>query len=45
MGSGEFSILIGQKMQLTGWDNGNEMCNTTCVDKRLLLNGPVANGQ
>ena len=25
------SVVIGQKMQLTGCHNGDEMCNATCV--------------
>ena len=28
----QFSIFIGQKMQLTGWENANNMRNTTCTD-------------
>ena len=29
-----FSIPIGQKVQLTGWDNGNEMHSATCVESK-----------
>ena len=36
----EFSIPIGQKMQLTGWDNGNEMRNATCVDSKTSIEWP-----
>ena len=25
-------ILIGQKVQLTGWDNANNMRSATCAD-------------
>ena len=32
-----FSILIGQKMQLTGWHNGNEMCNVICMDTQTSI--------
>ena len=28
-------VLIGQKMQLTGWHNGNEMSNEICVDTHI----------
>ena len=33
----QFSILIGQKMQLTGCHNGNEMRNATCVDTKISI--------
>ena len=33
----EFSIPIGQKMQLTGWDNRNEMRNATCVGSKTSI--------
>ena len=36
----EFSIPIGQKMQLTGWDNSNEMRNATCVDSKTSIEWP-----
>ena len=36
----QFSILIGQKMQLTGCHNGNEMRNTTCVDTKISIEWP-----
>ena len=29
--------LIGQKMQLTGWHNGNEMRNVICVDTQTSI--------
>ena len=28
----QFGVLIGQKMQLTGWHNSNEMRNAICGD-------------
>ena len=33
----QFSILIGQKMLLTGWHNGNEMHNTICTDTQTSI--------
>ena len=36
----QFSILIGQKMQLTGCHNGNEMRNATCVDTKISIEWP-----
>ena len=36
----QFSILIGQDMQLTGCHNGNEMRNATCVDTQILIECP-----
>ena len=27
-------------MQLTGWDNGNEMRNATCVDSKISIEWP-----
>ena len=36
----EFDIPIGQKMQLTGWDNRNEMRNATCVDSKTSIEWP-----
>ena len=35
----QFSVLIGQKMQLTGWHwhNGHEMRNAICVDRQVAL--------
>ena len=39
MESGELSILIGQKMQLTGWD-GNVARNVTCVDSNTFIEWP-----
>ena len=31
------SVVIGQKMQLTGWQNGDEMRNAICVDTQTLI--------
>ena len=36
----QFSILTGQKMQLTGCHNGNEMRNATCVDTQISIEWP-----
>ena len=36
----QFSILIGQKMQLTGCHNDNEMRNATCVDAKISIEWP-----
>ena len=36
----QFSILIGQKMQLTGCHNGNEMRNAICVDTNISIEWP-----
>ena len=36
----EFGILIGQKTQLTGWDNGNEMRNVTYMDTKTSIEWP-----
>ena len=36
----KFSILIGQKMQLTGCHNGNEMRNAICVDSKISIEWP-----
>ena len=33
----QFSVLIRQKMQLTCWDNGNQMRNATCVDTQISI--------
>ena len=33
----QFSILIGQNMQLTGCHNGNETRNVTCVDTQISI--------
>ena len=33
----QVSILIGQKMQLTGWHNDNEMHNTMCMDTQTSI--------
>ena len=35
----QFSVFIGQKMQLTGWHNDNDMCNAICVDTYYLIQG------
>ena len=37
----QFSLLIGQNMQLTGCHNGNEMRNATCADTQIQLSGPT----
>ena len=36
----QFSILIGQKMQLTGCRNDNEMRNAICVDTKISIEWP-----
>ena len=36
----QFSILIGQRMQLTGCHNGNEIRNVTCVDTQISIEWP-----
>ena len=36
----QFSILIGQNMQLTGCHNGNEMRNATCADTQISIEWP-----
>ena len=36
----QFSILIGQNMQLTGCHNGNEMRNATCTDTQISIEWP-----
>ena len=36
----QFSVLIGQKMQLTGWHSGNEMRNVICVDTQASIEWP-----
>ena len=36
----QFSILIGQNMQLTGCHNGNEMRNATCADTQISIERP-----
>ena len=36
----QFSILIGQNMQLTGCHNGNEMRNTTYADTQISFEWP-----
>ena len=36
----QFSILIGQKKQLTGCHNGNEMRNETCADTKISIEWP-----
>ena len=33
----QFSICIGQKMQLTVWHNGNEMHNAICMDTQTSV--------
>ena len=37
----QFSVLIGQKLQLISWDNCNDVLNATCVDTQILLRGPT----
>ena len=32
----QISVLIGQKMQLTGCDYGNDMRNAICVERNVL---------
>ena len=36
----QFSVLIGQKMQLTGWHNGYHMCNALCVNTQNSIEFP-----
>ena len=36
----QFSVSIGQKMQLTGWENANNMRNTTCADTQISNEWP-----
>ena len=36
----QFSILIGQNMQLTSCHNGNEMRNATCADTQISIEWP-----
>ena len=36
----QFSILIGQKMQLTGCHNDNEMGSAVCVDTKISIEWP-----
>ena len=36
----QFSILIGQNMQLTGCHNGNEMRNAKCADTQISIEWP-----
>ena len=36
----QFSILIGQNLQLTGCRNGNEMRNATCADTQISIEWP-----
>ena len=36
----QFSILIGQNMQLTGCHNGNEMRNATSADAQISIEWP-----
>ena len=36
----QFSILFGQKMQLTGCHDGNDMRNATCVDTKISIEWP-----
>ena len=36
----QFGVLIGQKMQLTGWHNGNEMRNAICLDTQTSIEWP-----
>ena len=36
----QFSVLIGHKMHLTGWYNGNEMRNALCVDTQTSIEWP-----
>ena len=36
----QFSILIGQNMQLTGCHNGNELRNAICVDSKISIEWP-----
>ena len=33
----QYSILVGQNMQLTGCHNGNDMCNATCADTQISV--------
>ena len=37
----QLSILIGQKMQLTGLDDCNDMLGATCADTQTSLRGPA----
>ena len=39
------SVLIDQKMQLTGCDYGNGMRNVICVERNADLNGPTVHSQ
>ena len=36
----QFSILIGQNIQLTGCHNGNDMRNATCADTQSSIEWP-----
>lgn len=36
-----FQRSYTQKMQLTGWDNANDMRNATCAAIQLHLSGPT----
>ena len=36
----QFSILVGQNMQLTGCHNGDEMRNATCADTQTSIEWP-----
>ena len=36
----QYSILIGQNMQLTGCHNGNEMRNAACADTEISIEWP-----
>ena len=33
----QFSVLISQKIQVTGWNNGNDMRNETCANTQTSL--------
>ena len=36
----QFWVFIGQKMQLTDWENANNMRNATCADTQILNEWP-----
>ena len=36
----QFSVFIGQKMQLTGWENTNNMRNAKCADTQTSMEWP-----
>ena len=37
----QFWVFIGQKMQLTDWENANNMRNETCADTQILNEWPL----